>query len=203
VDIIALIATAALIVGPLLAYQHNKRARAAKAAAAAEAPLAPLAARYSRSSILGMIAGNLVISLGSLFAIYDRHFLSSIAAPMLAGCTFVGLLWCHRLMFRTGEDVIIVDAAGFRDKRICPCVIPWIAISDVRESIGFKTSRLPEIILTIDEAQAVGLQLPQRRWLARKLCGKDVARRFHIMLDGLDIAPGLVLNAIRAHLAAR
>jgi hypothetical protein len=51
----------------------------------------------------------------------------------VALCGIVFLVWCYRFLFRAGDELIVLDDAGFRDRRISPDIIPWSTIKDVVE----------------------------------------------------------------------
>jgi hypothetical protein len=51
----------------------------------------------------------------------------------VALCGIVFLVRCYRFLFRAGDELIVLDDAGFRDRRISPDIIPWSTIKDVVE----------------------------------------------------------------------
>jgi hypothetical protein len=205
-DIVAIIVTIALVLGPLLAYRHHRRTRAAAATAIAKMPLRPIVAHYSRSAMLPILLSNLVASSAFLVFAFNERGPVDARALWYCGVVMFGtvfLVWCYRLLFRVGDELIVLDDAGFRDHRISPDIIPWSAIEDVIEWRDPKSRRLLGIVLKIDEAQTANLHLKPRSWIARKLTAGAGNRPLRIASQGLDVAPGTMLAAARGHLAAR
>ncbi|UFZ07466.1 hypothetical protein LQG66_14635 [Bradyrhizobium ontarionense] len=202
-DMIAILAVIALILGPLHIYLHNRRIRAAMAAAVAARPLAPLVAHYSRYHMVRLIGAGLAITSTCLVLIFD-HRPTYVAKVLLSGGFVAGiaatLLWCYRLICRAGEAVIVVDVAGFWDSRIGPEAIPWSAITRVSETT-VRGGDLAGFALTVEGARAHGLSL--KRWIDRKLIAASGVRRFEIGFGGLNVAPRTMLSAIRAQIAAQ
>jgi hypothetical protein len=205
-DIAAIVAVIALVVGPLLAYRHFRRSRAAAAAAIAENPLQPLVARYSRSSMLYMIVGNLVMSSACLVFPFEKRTPPVIGVLMfggLVGSIMMLLMWSYRFLLRAGDPIIRVDGAGFRDCRISPDVLPWRTIKEVVERRNRGDQELMGFVLVLDDTQATGLRLPSRSWIIRSLTGKVGCAPLRLAFGGLDVAPRTMLDAVRAHLAAQ
>jgi hypothetical protein len=205
-DILAIVATVALVVVLLLIYRHYRREQTAAAAAVAERPLQPLAARYSRSSMLGMVMGALTILLACLVFLFDKHTPFLIRALMLGGLVAFSMalpMWGYRFLLRAGDQIIRVDDAGFRDCRLSPDIIPWSTIKDVFEWRNPRGFELIGFILVLDDAQTASLHLPSRSWIDRTLTGKAGGAPLRIAFGGLDVAPHTVLDAVRAHLAVQ
>jgi hypothetical protein len=205
-DILAIVATVALVVGPLLIYRHYRRVRAAAAAAVAERPLHPLVARYARPGLLHMMLGGLVMSSACLVFLFEKHTPLVIRVVLFGGLvssSAVLLMWSYRFLFRAGDQIIRVDDTGFRDCRISPDVTPWSTIKDVVEWRNPRGHELIGLVLILDRARARSLHLPSRSWINRTLTCRDGPLPLRISFGGLDVAPRTMLDALRAHLAAQ
>jgi hypothetical protein len=201
-DIIAIIVTIALVLGPLLAYRHHRRVSAAAATAIAKMPLQPIVAHCSRLAMLPILLGNLVGSSVFLIFALDKHVPSDVQPQAIryggvALCGIVFLVWCYRFLFRAGDELIVLDDAGFRDRRISPDIIRWSTIEDVVEWRDPKSRQRLGIVLKIDEAQTASPRLKPRSWIARKLNAASGYRPLRIASRGLDVAPGTMLATAR------
>src|SRR5690349_18287168 len=197
-DVVAIIATIALVLGPLGAYWRQRRVRAAAATAIAEMPLQPVVAHYSRLAVMSILLQVLVWGSGVLIFSFDKRVASEIQALRYYGVVPLGLVflvWIYRFLFRAGDDVITVDETGLRDCRLSPDVIAWGAIDDVVEQRNPRGFELIGFVLKLGDAQAANLRLPSRSWIDRKLTGESGYRLLRVGFGGLDIAPRTMLDA--------
>jgi hypothetical protein len=116
-----------------------------------------LEARYSANGLIGRMTGLfgvlLFLVFGCFLGIYKRPtWLTALiyaAIAMLAAMVPTSL---YRLLTQRGQVIVSMDAAGFKDIRLTPTVIPWCAIQSLSPHILAKTNKATGVALEIDPA---------------------------------------------------
>ena len=92
----------------------------------------------------------------------------------------------YRLLTQRGQVIVSIDAAGFKDIRLTPTVIPWSAIVSLSPYIFVNAYKATGVALVIDPAFKRGLAIP----LGAKLnnwANLSFGRTFYVDTRCLDV----------------
>jgi hypothetical protein len=147
-----------------------------------------LEAHYSASRLIGrmtpLFGVLLFLAFGSLLGLYN--WLTPLVYAAMAMLVVMVLTRLYRLLTQRDQVIVSLDAAGFKDIRLTPTVIPWSAIRSLSPYIFVKANKATGVALVIAPAF--------KRSLAIRLSGKldnwsnlFFGRTFYVDTSCLDV----------------
>src|SRR5450631_3597245 len=84
---------------------------------------------------------------------YKRpNWLAPVICAVIAMLAAMVLTSLYRLLTQRGRVIVSMDAAGFKDIRLTPTVIPWSAIQSLSPHILARANKATGVALVIDPA---------------------------------------------------
>jgi hypothetical protein len=114
-----------------------------------------LEAHYSASGLMGrmtvLFGVLLFLVFGCILGLYKRpNWLTSVIYAVIAMLVVMVLASLYRLLTQRGQVVVSIDAAGFKDIRLTPTIIPWSAIQSLSPYILARANKATGVALVID-----------------------------------------------------
>jgi hypothetical protein len=121
-----------------------------------------LEAHYSVLNLISGVAMCVGFALVCFFFAEHLKFASwftTVNYAAAVGFAGVASVYSWRLLTARGRVVVSIDAAGFKDIRLTPTVIPWSAIKSVSPYILYKQNTSTGVALVIDPDFMRGLSI--------------------------------------------
>ena len=162
----------------------------------------------SRYSALNLIRGvALCVGFALMFYFFAEQlkypkWFTAINYALAVGFAGVATVDFWRLLTAKGRVVVSIDAAGFKDIRLTPAVIPWSAIKSVSPYILYKQNASTGVAVAInpDFTRGLSIRLGARlfNW-ANLNFGSTVyvdARTLDVDSDEISLAAGAYLTKV-------
>jgi len=128
---------------------------------APKAALPGLEVRYSvlylTARMMACIGGALAFGFAASQLKYP-HWFAAINYGMAAMLVGIATISTYRLLMARSEVVVSINAAGFRDARLTPTLIPWSAVQSVH-AYTYRGRKANRVALWIDPAFRRGLSI--------------------------------------------
>jgi hypothetical protein len=114
-----------------------------------------LEAHYSASGLIGRmtVLFGVLLFFGCFPGLYERpNWLTPLIYAVIAMLVAMVLTSLYRLLTQRGQVIVLIDAAGFKDIRLTPTVMPWSAIRSLSPYILANANKATGVALVIDPA---------------------------------------------------
>ena len=160
-----------------------------------------LEAHYSARGLTADMIGSSGVLLFLAFGFFlGLNWFTLVLCAAIAMLVVMVLTSWYRLLTRMGQVIVSIDAAGFKDIRLTPTVIPWSAIQSVSPVSAFIANKATGVALVIDPAFKRSLAIP----LSAKLVSWNAllfGRSLYVDTRCLDVDCGELSRVAEAYIS--